>query len=80
MIKQILDRSKKIDNKIIKIMIFGFYFSFVILLISFFISFIYILTPISHVLFKSGIILFKTGITFGVMFFISGFVIDTIKK
>ena len=80
MIKEFINKSKNIDKKIAKLMIKGFNISYVIILISFFISLTYILNPISHVLYKSGIILFKTGLTFGIMFFISGFAIDTIKK
>ena len=70
MIKEFINKSKNIDKKIAKLMIKGFNISYVIILISFFISLTYILNPISHVLYKSGIILFKTGLTFGIMFFI----------
>ena len=80
MIKKIINKTKKIEKNIYRIMKLGYYFSFVICLISLFISFTYILNPISHLLYVSGIILFKTGLTFGIMFFISGFTIDTIKK
>ena len=61
-------------------MIHGFKFSFIICIISSIISFSYILNPISHILYDSGIILFKTGLTFGAMFFVCAFAIDTIKK
>jgi len=80
MIKDFINKTKNIERKISKIMIYGLDFSFIVCLISFFVSLTYILNPVSHILYKSGIILFKTGITFGVMFFISGFAIDNIKK
>ena len=80
MIKKLINNIKNMEENVSKIMIKGLYFSFIILLISFFISFIYTINPISHILFICGVILFKTGLTFGIMFFISAFVIDNLKK
>ena len=80
MINEFINKIKSIEEKTSKIMIKGFHFSFIILFISFLISLTYISNPISHVLYKSGILLFKTGLTFAVMSFISAFAIDTIKK
>ena len=80
MIKEFINKVKNIEKKTARLMIKGFNFSFVICIISFFISLTYILNPVSHVLYKSGIILFKTGLTFGVMSFISAFAVDNIKK
>ena len=80
MMKEFISKVKNIEKKTVKIMIHGLYFSFIVCLISFFISLTYILNPVSHVLYKSGLILFKTGLTFGIMFFISAFAIDNIKK
>jgi len=80
MIKEFINKVKGIEEKTSKIMIKGIHFSFIILLISFIVSLTYILNPISHIIYRSGLLLFKAGLTFGVMFFISGFAIDTIKK
>ncbi len=80
MIKKIINGVKNIEKDILKIMFIGFKFSFTVCIISCIISLLYILHPISHILYYSGIILFKTGLTFGVMFFICAFVIDNIKK
>lgn len=80
MIKKFINSAKNIEKDIFKIMISGFKFSLVICVISCIISALYILNPISHILYDSGLILFKTGLTFGVMFFICAFTIDNIKK
>lgn len=80
MIKKFIDSTKNIEKDILKIMISGFKFSLIVCVISCIISALYILNPISHILYDSGIILFKTGLTFGVMFFICAFAMDNIKK
>lgn len=80
MIKKLMDIITTIDKKIITIMFYGFTFSFIICIIACIISIFYMLNPISHILYSSGIILFKTGITFASTFFICAFAIDKIKK
>lgn len=80
MIKKFINSAKNIEKDILKIMISGFKFSLIICVISCIISALYILNPISHILYDSGIILFKTGLTFGVVFFICAFAMDNIKK
>ena len=80
MIKKIINNIKNIEKDILKIMLSGFKFSFIICMISCIFSLLYIINPTSHILYDSGIILFKTGLTFGVMFFICAFAIDKIKK
>ena len=80
MIKKLIDNIKNIDKNILKIMLWGFRFSFIVCIISCIISIFYILNPISHIIYTSGLILFKTGITFAVSFFIFAFVTDKIKK
>ncbi len=80
MIKKFINSVKNIEKDILKIMFIGFKFSFTVCIISCIISFLYILNPISHIIYDSGIILFKTGLTFGVMFFVCAFAIDNIKK
>ena len=80
MIKTLLENIKNIDKKTFKIMDYTFKASFVVCIISSIIALAYILNPISHVIYASGIILFKTSITFAVSFFICAFAIDKIKK
>ncbi len=80
MIKNFINSIKNIEKDVLKIMLSGFKFSFMICIISCIILLLYKFNPISHILYDSGIILFKTGLTFGVMFFVCAFVIDKIKK
>ena len=80
MIKKLIDNIKNIDKKVLKIMIYGFKFSLIICIISSLVSLYYILNPISHILYSSGIILFKTGLTFASAFFVCAFAMDKIKK
>ena len=80
MINKLITNIKNIDKNILKIMFSGFKFSFIICILSCFISLSYILNPVSHILYNSGIILFKTSITFAVSFFVCGFAIDKIKN
>ena len=80
MIKKIINNTKNIDKNILKIMIYGLNFSFIICFISCIISLYYISNPISHILYNSGIILFKTGLTFASAFFVCAFAMDKIKK
>ena len=80
MIKKIIDNIKNIEKNTLKIMIIGLKFSFSICVISSIVSLLYILHPISHILYDSGIILFKTGLTFAISFFLCAFAIDKIKK
>ena len=80
MIKELINNIKSIDKKILGIMISGLKFSFIICVISCAIALYYISNPISHIVYNSGIILFKTGLTFASAFFVCGFAIDKIKK
>lgn len=80
MIKKFIHNLKNMEKDSVNIMIGGFKFSFIICLISSIISLIYILNPISHILYDAGIILFKTGLTFGIISFIYSFIIDNIKR
>ena len=80
MIKKIITNIKNIDKSILKIMFAGLKFSLIICIISCILSLTYILNPISHIIYYSGIILFKTGLTFGIMFFVCAFAMDKIKK
>ena len=80
MVKKVIDNFRNIEKDIIKIMMSGFKFSLIVGIISGIVSLLYILNPISHILYDSGIILFKTGLTFAVTFFISAFAMDKIKK
>lgn len=80
MVKKVIDNFKNIEKDIIKIMMSGFKFSLIVGIISGIVSLLYILNPISHILYDAGIILFKTGLTFAIAFFISAFAMDKIKK
>ena len=80
MIKKIINNLKNIEKDTLKIMLSGLKFSFSIYLLSAIVLLIYIINPISYILYNSGIILFKTSLTFAVSFFIGAFTIDNIKK
>ncbi len=80
MINKFIDNVKNIEKDILKIMNYGIKLSLLICILSSIVSILYILNPISHILYDSGIILFKTGLTFGIMFFVCAFAMDKIKK
>lgn len=80
MIKNFIKNVNNIESDILKIMFNGLRFSLVVCIISGIFSLLYIINPISHILYDSGIILFKTGLTFAVTFFICAFAMDKIKK
>lgn len=80
MIKNFIKNVNNIEFDILKIMFKGLRFSLVVCIISGIFSLLYIINPISHILYDSGIILFKTGLTFAVTFFICAFAMDKIKK
>jgi len=71
---------KNIDKKILSLMFNGFKFSSIILIISLYILLLYKLYPISHILFESGILLFRASLMFAVSFFINGFFINQLIK
>ena len=68
------------DNKILKIIKYCFLISLLFCLISIIIMLIYNTYYISHNLYLSGIILFKTSLTIAVGSIICAIVINTIKN
>lgn len=79
MIKMIINKYENIDDKVKKIMINGFKFSFAFLIFSSLILGIYQLYMLP-ILFTCGTILFKTALMFMVDFIIMGIGFDTLKK
>jgi len=71
---------KNIDKKIISLMINGFKFSSIILIISLYILLLYKFNPISHIIFESGILLFRASLMYTISFFICGFFVDQLLK
>ena len=71
---------KNIDKKVISLMVNGFKFSSLILIISLYILLLYKFNPISHILFESGLLLFKASLMYAISFFICGFFVDQILK
>lgn len=71
---------KNIDKKVISLMVNGFKFSSLILIISLYILLLYKFNPISHILFQSGLLLFKASLMYAISFFICGFFVDQILK
>ena len=69
-----------LDFKVNKIMHIGFKFSFIIVLIATYILYTYQSKNNNPNIFYIGLSLFKSGLTFGVTFFIFGFSFNTIKK
>lgn len=80
MIKKIIESVKNMEKITLKIMFSGFKFSFIIYIVSAILLLSYIINPISHIIYDSGIILFKTSITFATTFFICAIALDKIKK
>ena len=83
MIKEFVKRFeefKSIEKNILKVMYKGFRVCFGIAIFSSLILLFYILNPISYIIYESGIILFKTSITFLVFVFITGIVTNNVKK
>ena len=80
MIKKIIENVRNIEKGTLKIMFSGFKFSFTVYILSAIVLLSYIMNPTSHIIYDSGLILFKTSITFAVSFFICAFAIDKIKK
>mgnify|MGYP006369873533 CR=1 FL=1 len=79
MIKMIINKYKDIDDKVKRIMINGFKFSFAFCILSALILYIYHLYTLP-ILYYCGTILFKTSLMFFVDFIILGIGFDTIKK
>ncbi len=80
MLKEIINSIKNIEIRIKAIMFFGFDFSFVIAIISALVLLFYILNPTYYLIYESGIILFKTSLSFAVAFFICAIVTNNILK
>lgn len=78
--KKIINDLKNIEKPILKVMIKGFKFSFLVCLIAFTILIVHNQYPYSHIVYDSGILLFKTGLMFAVEFVICAIATDTIKK
>ena len=79
MIKIIIDKYKNLDDKVKKIMINGFKFSFSFLILSVLVLCAYHLYLLP-IIYTCGTILFKTSIMFIVDFIILGVGFDTLKK
>ena len=79
MIKIIIEKYKNIDDKVKKIMLNGFKFSFAFLILSILVLGAYKLYMLP-VIYICGTILFKTAIMFIVDFIILGVGFDTLKK
>lgn len=79
MFNKLFDSIKNIDKKIKDVMIKGFKFSLTICAFSTLILALHSTYPYSHILFDSGLILFRTGIMFGVSFFVCAIATNTIN-
>ena len=79
MIKMIINKYKNIDDKVKKIMINGFKFSFAFLILSISVLVAYKLYMLP-VIYSCGTILFKTALMFIADFIIMGVGFDTLKK
>lgn len=77
---KLINRIKKIDKPILKVMFKGINISSYICLASILILFFYNTYPTSHIVYTFGLILFRTGLMFAIYFFMCAFAIDTVKK
>ena len=83
MVKEFITKLKEIKNiekGILEIMYIFFKLCFMLLILSSLTLLFYILNPISYIIFESGIILFRTSLTFLVFTFMSGIVTNNVKK
>ena len=84
MIKQIIDKLvytfRNFDKKIIKILKYGFYFCFLIAIISVIILSTYLFFIHSDFIFKIGLLTFEISLYFAVEFIASAITVDTIYK
>ena len=80
MFNKLVDSIKNIDPSIFKVMILGFKFSFIICFLALLLLIIHNTYPSSYIVYKSGLALFRTGLTFAVGFFICALATDIIKK
>ena len=79
MLKKIINKFKNLDDKVKKIMVNGFKFSFLFCIFSAIILFVYNFYSLP-ILYYVGTILFKTSLMFFVDFLVLGIGFDTIKK
>ncbi len=79
MIKMIISKFNGLDDKVKKLMINGFKFSFYFLILSSLILGIYKLYPLP-IIYYCGTILFETSLMFIVDFIVIGIGFDTLKK
>ena len=79
MINKLILEIKNMDMPIVKAMKVGFKISFVLCLFATFILSLYNTYPISHVIYDSSLILFRTGLLLAVSSFMSALVINKIK-
>ena len=84
MVKKIYEKLKNtfnnLEEKNLKLMKFGFKFSFVIAMISSIILITYLFFVHTPIVYKLGIIIFEISLYFMADFFVSGIAIDSIKK
>lgn len=80
MINRLIDNIKNMEKPIIKVMLQGFRFSFLICLLSLMILELHITYPFSHIVYDAGLILFRTGIMIAVSFFMCAFATDKLKN
>lgn len=70
MMKKFINDFKNIDISIIKVMKYGFKVSFVICLIATYIMYLYVLNPVSHLIFDVGYSLTQCGVMLFVSFLV----------
>lgn len=79
MVNKIILEIKNMDMSIARAMKVGFKVSFLLCLFSTFILSLYNTYPISHIIYDSSLILFRTGLFFAVSSFMSALVINKIR-
>ena len=79
-ISKLFNDIKGIDESIRKVMFKGFKFSFLVCFLALLTLILHSTYPYSHIIYESGLILFRTGLLFAVEFFICAFATDIFKK
>lgn len=80
MVNMFIDMIKNLEEKIVRIMKYGFLSALLICAMSALVLVTYEFNPISLDLYYSGLSLFQSGITVAVAFVVCGIAFDTIQK
>lgn len=80
MINKMIKNIKNIETNILKIMLIGFNFSYIVFILSCLTLLMYIINPVSYIIYECGLSLLKAGIIFICTLIICGTITNNIKN